>query len=255
MGGFKNFLLRMQSGGNSMRGEQIENAIRLVQQTFADDPSYIVDGVTVYHTDRLIHPRIYLHKYRATSPAQANIQTQIHEPFYVGDVIPWPDHGYWLCIESNNLHGIQWEGTLQFCNYSVNFRSPLNGEIIKYPISAINATQYGSGETYHYDDELKMVVGTSQMIIYIPFDEHTIKIDSGFRFLIDRNTENPTVFMVAQADTISYSDNGNHGYIALTVYEDQFNPLTDNKELMVADYTRNPIADHDDIADSNDVWI
>ena len=252
MGGFQNFLLRMQSGSNSMRGEQIENAMRLVQQTFADDPSYIVDGVTVYHTDRLIHPRIYLHKYRATSPAQANIQTQIHEPFYVGDVIPWPDHGYWLCIESNNLHGIQWEGTLQFCNHKIKFLSPLNGEIMEYPISLINATQYGSGETAK--EYIKL--GTSQLIVYISYDEHTVLLDSGVRFLIDRNTELPTAFEVKQADTVSYSDGGQRGYIQLSILESQFNPKTDNKELMIADYYPDPVGSGEETQEeSNDSWI
>ena len=45
MGGYQNFLRRMNAGGNTMRNEQIENALHLVRQTFADDPSYIPDGV------------------------------------------------------------------------------------------------------------------------------------------------------------------------------------------------------------------
>ena len=97
MGGYQNFLRRMNAGGNTMRNEQIENALHLVRQTFADDPSYIPDGVTVWNSERIIHPRIYTQRYRSTSPAQANIQTLIHEPIYMGDVIPWPKHGYWLC--------------------------------------------------------------------------------------------------------------------------------------------------------------
>lgn len=252
MGGFQNFLLRMNAGGNTMRGEQIENAMRLVQQTFADDPSYLVDGTTVYRTDRLIHPRIYLQKYRTTSPAQASIQTQIHEPFYMGDVIPWPEHGYWLCVESNNLHGIQWEGTLQFCNHKIKFYSPLTGELLEYPISLINATQYGSGETA----KEYMKIGTSQLIVYISFDEHTALLDSGVRFLIDRNKELPSAFEIKQADTVSYSDGGQRGYIQFSVVESQFNSKTDNKDLMVADYYPDPVGSGKETQDEfNDSWI
>lgn len=252
MGGFQNFLLRMKSGGNSMRNEQIENAMQLVQQTFADDPSYVPDGVTIYNTDRLIHPRIYLHKYRTTSPAHASIQTQIHEPFYIGDVIPWPNHGYWLCVDVNNLHGIQWEGTLQFCNHNIKFLSPLNGEIVEYPISLFNSTQYGSGETA----KEYIRIGTSQLILYITYDKHTILLDSGFRFLIDRNMKLPTAFEVKQTDTVSYSDNDQHGYIHLTVYENQYNPKTDNKELMIADYYSDPVGTGDELQEEqNNAWI
>lgn len=253
MGGYQNFLRRMNAGGKTMREEQIENALHLVNQTFEDDPSYIVDGVTVWHTDRVIHPRIYLDKYRSTSPAQASIQTRIHEPFYLGEVIPWPKHGYWLCVNSNNLHGIQWEGTLSFCNHRVKFFSPLTHEIIEYPISVINSTQYGSGETA----KSKMTIGTSQLLVYITCDEHTVLLDSGFRFLLDRNKELPTAFKLTQADTVSYSDGENRGYIQLTVYEDQFNPKTDNKELMIADYYPDPVGTGEELKDDDkqDLWI
>ena len=167
MGGYQNFLRRMNAGGNTMRNEQIENSLHLVRHTFADDPSYIPEGVQVWNSDRILHPRIYQEKYRSTSPAQAQIQTLIHEPIYMGDVIPWPEHGYWMCLEANNLHSIQYEGTLRFCNHYIKFFSPLTHEIVEYPVSILNSTQYGSGETERYDEELKMTIGTTQMLMII----------------------------------------------------------------------------------------
>ena len=59
MGGYQNFLRRMNAGGNTMRNEQIENSLHLVRYTFADDPSYIPDGVQVWNSERILHPRIY----------------------------------------------------------------------------------------------------------------------------------------------------------------------------------------------------
>lgn len=238
-----------------MRKEQIENALHLVSQTFEDDPSYVAEGVQVWRSDRILHPRFYSQRFRSTSPAQALIQTMIHEPFYMGDVVLWPEHGYWLCVNANNLHGIQWEGTLSFCNYVVKFLSPLTKEIREYPISAINSTQYGSGKTDRYDEKLHMTIGTSQMIVYISFDEHTRLIDSGFRFLLDRNDVNPTAFEVKQADTISYSDSNERGYIHLTVAETQFDPKRDNKELMIADFTFDPVGTGAELKDKTDLWI
>jgi len=160
-----------------------------------------------------------------------------------------------MCVNANNLHGIQWEGTVSFCNHQVKFYSPLTKEIVEYPISVINSTQYGSGETDRYDHELHISIGTSQMIVYITFDEHTRLIDSGFRFLMDRNLEMPTAFQVKQADTISYSDAGNHGYIHLTVAEDQFDPKRDSKELMIADYVFDPIGTGAELKDKAEMWI
>ena len=50
MGGYQNFLRRMNAGGNMMRNEQIHNALHLLQEIFADDPSYIPAGVTVWNS-------------------------------------------------------------------------------------------------------------------------------------------------------------------------------------------------------------
>lgn len=255
MGGYENFMKRMNAGGTTYRDEQIENARRLVEQTFADDPSYIVDGVRVWNTDRVLHPRIYEDRFRSTSPAQAKIQTRINEPFYLGDIIPWTDHGYWLCIHATNLHNIQYSGKLSYCNYHVHFKSPLTGEIIEMPVSTLNATQYGSGESERYDDKIKMRIGSSQMIMYMQYNEHSALIDSGFRFLMDRNYVEPTAYVVTQADMVSYSDAGEHGYIHFVIVEDQYNPKRDNKELMVADYYSDPIGTGEELVDNPDKWL
>ena len=95
--------------------------------------------------------------------------------------------------------------------------------------------------TLKTDLELQNLASTTQMLMYITYDEHTILLDNGVRFLVDRNQVNPTAYVVKQADTVSYSDAGEHGFISLTLYEDQFNPKVDNKELMIADYVSDPI--------------
>lgn len=255
MGGYQNFLRRMNAGGNTVRNEQIENALHLVRHTFADDPSYIPDGVQVWNSERILHPRIYQETYRSTSPEQARIQTLIHEPIYKGDVIPWPKHGYWMCLEANNLHDIQYEGTMRFCNYRIKFYSPLTGEIVEYPVSILNSTQYGSGETERYDDEFRMTIGTTQMLMYITYDKHTVLIDNGFRLLVDRNQVHPTAYVIKQADTVSYSDAAEHGFISFTLYEDQFNPKVDNAELMIADYISDPVGSGKELEKKPDLWI
>ena len=245
----------MRSDGNTFREGQINAAIYLLDQTFEDDPSYVPDGVEVWGTNRRIHPRIFEDTYRSTSPASANIQTMIHEPIYLGDIFLWPEHGYWLCRHATNLHGIQWKGTLYFCNYIIHFISPATGEIINMPVGIINATQYGTGEKQRYDRELKLQIGVSDLIMYAQYNQHTQIIDSGFRFLIDRNPKQPTVFEVKQADMVSYSDSGNRGYIHFTVAEDQFNPKTDNKELLIANYYPDEVGTAKELETKTNLWL
>lgn len=118
------------------------------------------------------------------------------------------------------------------CKYSIKFVSPISGEIVEYPVYDINSTQYGSGET----SEDHLTLGTSQHLIYIPYNEETIKLDSGFRFLIDKNRDNPTAYRLAQVDPGGYSCGKDDGLIQWTIVESQFDEKTDSKELMVADY-------------------
>ena len=118
------------------------------------------------------------------------------------------------------------------CKYSIRFISPITGKIVEYPVHDINSTQYGSGET----PKERLTIGTAQHLIYIPYNEETIKIDSGFRFLIDKNKENPTAYRLAQVDPAAYSCGERDGVIQWTVVESQFDKDTDNRELMIADY-------------------
>ena len=118
------------------------------------------------------------------------------------------------------------------CKYSIKFLSPITGKVVEYPVYDINSTQYGSGET----SEDHLTLGTSQHLIYIPYNEETIKLDSGFRFLIDKNHDKPTAYRLAQIDPGGYSCGKDDGLIQWTIVESQFDEKTDNKDLMVADY-------------------
>lgn len=139
---------------------------------------------------------------------------------------------YWLIkniVDNNKIY----EKSIMFhCNYNLKFVSDVSEKIVNYPVYMKNATQYNSGETARVQE----TIGSSKFLIYIPYNEETIKIDHGKRFLIDRNTLDPTAFEVTQVDTISNNYDDNLGVLRLTVVEGQFNGKTDNKELMVADY-------------------
>lgn len=252
MSGYANFLKRMNAGGRTMREEQIENSCRLLDMTFTDDPSYVAEGTPIWYSDRVIHPRIYDYKWKSTTPFQATIQTQLYEPIYLGDVFKWnDDNGYWMCVGVHNLHGIQWEGTLQFCNFRLKFLSPNTGEIREYPVSMYNATQYGTGET----ERDLITIGSSAHIIYLSCDEHTLLLDNGHRFLIDKNLCMPTAYKVTQVDTSSYAAGDSHGFLRLYVLEDQYNPKTDDKENMIADMWTNTAGDTSSIVHEEDKWI
>lgn len=139
---------------------------------------------------------------------------------------------YWLIKDIVDNNKIYEKSIMFHCNYNLRFISDISEKIVNYPVYMKNATQYNSGESAR---EIE-TIGSSKFLIYIPYNQETIKINHGKRFLIDRNTHAPAAFEVTQVDTISYNYDSNVGIIRLTVVESQFNSKTDNKDLMVADY-------------------
>lgn len=139
---------------------------------------------------------------------------------------------FWLIKDIVDNNGVYEKAIMFFCNYKVRFISDVSGEIVSYPVHMKNATQYNSGETAREQE----TIGSSKFLIFIPYNEETIKIDHGKRFLIDKNHDNPTAFEITQVDTISHNFTDDFAVIRWTLVESQFNPKTDNKELMIADY-------------------
>lgn len=151
--------------------------------------------------------------------------------------------------DNNQMYekAIMWQ-----CKYSIKFISPVSGEIVEYPVYSINSTQYGSGETVRQ----QMRVGSAQQLIYIPYNDETVHLDSGTRFLIDKNKENPTAFRLSQVDTSSYSCGDDDGLIQWTVVETQRDDKTDNIDLMVADYYgKSPLSQPDEVNEGYSISI
>lgn len=153
------------------------------------------------------------------------------------------DDAFWLVATLPDNNGIYEKAVLWKCKNTLRFLSPLTGEIADYPIYNINSTQYGTGES----TKTHMTVGDANHLMYIPYNEETIMLDDNFRFLLDRNRQNPTAYRITQVDPISYAVGGEKedGLIQWTVIETPFNGETDSKELMVADYFKKTIGEQE----------
>lgn len=141
----------------------------------------------------------------------------------------------WLVSALPDNNRIYEKAVLWKCKHTIRFISPLTGEIVKYPVYSTNSTQYGTGEL----EKTYMTVGEDQHLIYIPYNEETIKLDDQFRFLMDKNRENPSAYRITRVDPVSYAvgdERNEDGLIQWAVLQTQFNDATDSKELMIADY-------------------
>ena len=231
------FNKRMSLSGGSLRDEYIYSTRQLLNDTFADDPSFISGiyfwklGIKEYRNESSFGLRLYGRSFSAANGVTVKFQSLYDNPIIVGDVIyDSNEDEYLICTEAFNIDNIHYKGKFTLCNWVLKWQKK-DGTILEYPCYDMNSTQYNSGE----QSNRNFTIGSSQHMITLPSDENTIALTSPQRFYLDKNMDNPTSFIVTQNDTTSYNY-GKKGLVKLTVYESQNNSDTDRPDLGICDY-------------------
>ena len=231
------FNKRMSRSGGSLKEEYVFNTRELLKETFADDPSFTNNvyfwklGLKEYKNELPIGIRLYGRSFSAANGVTVKFQSLYNTPIIVGDIIyDKNENEYLICTESFNIDNINYKGKFTLCNWILKWQNK-DGKILEYPCYDMNSTQYNSGE----QSNRNFTIGSSQHMITLPSDENTIILSSPQRFYLDKNTVNPTSYIVTQNDTTSHNY-GKKGLIKLTVYESQNNSATDRPELGICDY-------------------
>lgn len=84
--------------------------------------------------------------------------------------------------------------------------------------------------------DYKVTTPENQNQFILPMNSDTQTIYYNMRFLISSNQISPIAWEVSKVE-----DTFPPGVIYITIKQDQFNPVTDNKELMIADYYKSPL--------------
>ena len=231
------FNKRMSLSGGSLRDEYIFNTRELLNETFADDPSFAFGiyfwrlGLKEYRNEKSIGIRLYDRKFSAANGVTIKFQTMYDTPVVVGDIIyDLNKDEYFICTEAFDIDGVHYEGKFTLCNWTLKWQKK-DGTILEYPCHDMNSTQYNSGE----QSNRNFVIGSSQHMITLPCDENTVELSTPQRFYLDKAVFNPTSFIVTQNDTTSYNY-GKKGLVKVTVYEHPNNPETDRPDLGICDY-------------------
>lgn len=231
------FNRKMALSGSSIRNEVIKNSQELLKETFADDPSFTAGiyfwqpSTHSYADPNELPIRLYGRSFSNANGVVVKFQTLIDNPIVVGDMLyDSNDDEYLLCTESFNVDGVHWKGKFSLCNWILKWQNKY-GDILEYPCVDINSTQYNSGE----QASAKMIIGSSQHMATLPYDENTIAIKSPQRFFLDRDTETPTSFIVTQNDNTSMFF-GKKGLVKITMLECERNNDTDRPDLGICDY-------------------
>ena len=231
------FNKKMKLSGGSLRNENIRNSQELLEETFADDASFALGiylwelGMKSCDDKESIKIRLYKRSFSNANGVTIKFQTLIDTPIAVGDIVyDSIKDEYLICTESFDIDSIHWQGKFTLCNWILKWQNK-KGDILEYPCHDINSTQYNSGEQANK----QFTIGSSQHMITLPCDENTVILSSPQRFFLDKNTVNPTSFIVTQNDTTSYNY-GKKGLVKVTLYECATNNASDRIDLGICDY-------------------
>lgn len=172
-----------------------------------------------------------------TLPYYKDVKSLPDEYFDAGDYVEWAD-AMWLIVSCDWDKEVYTYGKMQQCNYVLKWQNT-DAEIIERWSVILSASKYNNGEKYNN----VIVVGSNQLMVYLPIDEETLKLRSDKRLMVDFNTELPKCYDITRVDTVTMGYDGTaeprydgKGCILLVLTETEINPDVDRIDLMLCDY-------------------
>ena len=172
-----------------------------------------------------------------TLPYYKDVKSLPDEYFGAGDYVEWAD-AMWLMVSCDWDKEVYTYGKMQQCNYVLKWQNA-NADVIERWSVVLSASKYNNGEKYNN----VIVVGSNQLMVYLPIDEETLKLRSDKRLMVDFNTELPKCYDVTRVDTVTMGYDGTaeprydgKGCILLVLTETEINPDVDRVDLMLCDY-------------------
>ena len=172
-----------------------------------------------------------------TLPYYKEVKSLPDEYFNAGDYVEWAD-AMWLMVSCDWDKEVYTYGKMQQCNYVLKWQNA-NADVIERWSVVLSASKYNNGEKYNN----VIVVGSNQLMVYLPIDEETLKLRSDKRLMVDFNTESPKCYDITRVDTVTMGYDGTaeprydgKGCILLVLTETEINPDVDRIDLMLCDY-------------------
>ena len=172
-----------------------------------------------------------------TLPYYKDVKSLPDEYFDAGDYVEWAD-AMWLMVSCDWDKEVYTYGKMQQCNYVLKWQNT-DAYVIERWSVVLSASKYNNGEKYNN----VIVVGSNQLMVYLPIDEETLKLRSDKRLMVDFNTESPKCYDITRVDTVTMGYDGTaeprydgKGCILLVLTETEINPDVDRVDLMLCDY-------------------
>lgn len=152
------------------------------------------------------------------------------ETFNIGDIIYY-NTMHWLVIDVNFNDDLRRSGEMVRCNRQIRWQNQYTGEIIER--WCLVTKPY----TSNIAEGMAITTSNREFKIQIPYDEETILVDLDHRFLLEVIDGKPKAYAATSIDaqTNRYQDIEG-GFLIWNLSQCEYNPETDNTELMIANY-------------------
>lgn len=152
------------------------------------------------------------------------------ETFDIGDIIFY-NTLHWLVTDINFHDDMTRSGKMVRCNRQIRWQNQYTGEIIER--WCLVTKPY----TSNIAEGMAISTSNREFKIQIPYDEETLLVDLDRRFLLETINNKPKAYNVTSVDaqTNHYQDIAG-GFLIWNLSQGEYNPHTDNAELMLADY-------------------
>lgn len=229
MSDFDTYKARVKLRGDTARGRTLYNEKRNIRLNAVNSLSCKACKVNGVDQSLIIDD--------GTLPYYKDVKSLPDEYFDAGDYVEWAD-AMWLIVSCDWDKEVYTYGKMQQCNYVLKWQNT-DAEIIERWSVILSASKYNNGEKYNN----VIVVGSNQLMVYLPIDEETLKLRSDKRLMVDFNTESPKCYDITRVDTVTMGYDGTaeprydgKGCILLVLTETEINPDVDRIDLMLCDY-------------------
>ena len=243
-------IISRSNGVSSMKEYQLRDIKHRITRDFRK--SIDAEDVTINGEDRLV----LITRDKGDEQIK-KIKSLPDERFDLGDIVNWNGTNY-IIYKMDADRRIQSKGRMYECNLKLRWKNK-DGEIIERVGKGEDATKYGEGT----EGSFRLRIGEFQLKILIRLDEETVLIRRDDRFMIDADdffgvmAENdilPNVYKVSRrnVNTGTFPQDGTqHGYVEITLVEDQFIAGHDDIVNRIAPRVSTMVAPEDDENDGN----
>lgn len=215
---------RLLIPGREQRDRSIGREIEAVRRKYMASPSLKTVMVETAAREQ------YLLVHTTDIPSEKTFNTLPGETMSIGDIILW-NNFHWLVTQIDFDDEITRSGRMIQCNRQIRWQNKKTGDIIERWCLATKPY------TSNISEGLAIATSNREFKIQLTYDSESMLVDLDRRFLLEIIDGTPKAYQVTSVDTVTnrYQE-ADGGFLVWNLKQCEYNSVTDNAELMLADY-------------------